>query len=253
MKRIVMSKKMNISLKKVKFDDYQRSPNQKHIKNIVENFNPSSIQRPILSYRDNKYFCIDGQHRILALIRMGILYWDCDVLEGLSKEEEAEMWNDFNGNSKVATSLEKAYARLKAGDDYEIYINNLVNECGTNIEYKSGRKGITAYTSLVRLEKKFGKEKLQEVILIIKNSLGEKNNSFAGDIMEGMMYFIEENRGNKNFKIDEFEKKLKDSGLSLLKQKKMLMKNAYQINGKYAVIRALKEIYNYNKSKVNRI
>lgn len=244
-----------LNLKSVSYDDYQRPVNNSRVRQIVNNFNKASIQKPLVSFRDGKYYVIDGQHRIKALMLLGYEEWTCDVITGLSKKEEAIIWDNFNGNSKPATTIERAYAQLLAGDKRALFIDQIVNETGFEIDYKStGRAGtIIAYKALQNVEKKYGKQMLQKVLRTIRDTLGTSREALSGIVIEGLADFYNEKANSEKFKESWLTKRLCEYGIKGLLQKKTLLANSLQLKGKIAITRALIEIYNFNKSYANQI
>src|SRR6266699_1521221 len=68
---------------------YQRPTNERRVRQIIQEFNELDLGRLTVSRRTNEQIVIiDGQQRWTALMRMGIAEAPCEVLEGLTLEQE---------------------------------------------------------------------------------------------------------------------------------------------------------------------
>lgn len=67
---------------------YQRPVNENRVKDIILNFNELDLGVLTVSRRANEIVIIDGQQRWTALMRMGFAEVNCEVLEGLTLEQE---------------------------------------------------------------------------------------------------------------------------------------------------------------------
>ena len=78
---------------------YQRRVRASRVKEIADNFNPLYLDEIIVSYRDGKYWVVDGQNRIIAFRLMNgdsHCLVKCKVYSNLTYEEEAEMFYSRN-------------------------------------------------------------------------------------------------------------------------------------------------------------
>ena len=76
---------------------YQRPINYARCKYIKEHFNPDMVGTLLVSHRtDGTYVIIDGHHRMIAMQMCGLKGHLCQVLEGLSYEDEAKLFIEFN-------------------------------------------------------------------------------------------------------------------------------------------------------------
>jgi hypothetical protein len=96
-----------------------------------EIFDPEQLGYPTLSYRDGVYYICDGQHRIAAYKE-----WDkdwetqqmqCQVYEGLTRQEEAQIFLRLN-NTLTVTPMAKFKVALTAQQEPETSINQVVTQ-----------------------------------------------------------------------------------------------------------------------------
>lgn len=104
---------------------YQR---QQHaaVANMANNWSDQKCGAITVSYRDEKFWVVDGQNRVAAAKIAGRQSIFAMILTGLTKEDEIEMFVDQNKNCKIVS----AYDKLMAQADGEIQPGSvLVNLC----------------------------------------------------------------------------------------------------------------------------
>ena len=82
--------------------DYQRPLDPIRVKKIAGHFNPCLVNEVKVSYRDGKYYIFDGQHTTAALRlrNAGDLDISCKVFYGLTREDEAKLFSQQNGEPR---------------------------------------------------------------------------------------------------------------------------------------------------------
>ena len=107
---------------------YQRNVHTTSVNKIAKAFDWARVGLPKLSYRDGKYYIIDGQHRLAAFKlwcteNMQSPMIECEVLDGLTAAQEATLFAAQN-NYRVSISPKDEYkAALAAGDEHNCYVN----------------------------------------------------------------------------------------------------------------------------------
>ena len=105
---------------------YQRGVQRKRVEMIAADFNEYVANEPKVSFRNGKYYVVDGQHTIEGrILRNGgkdlpIL---CKVYTGLTMEQEALFFAEQNGHS----------APLTAGIKHVSYTHLRAHETGRNV------------------------------------------------------------------------------------------------------------------------
>ena len=107
---------------------YQRGVQRKRVEMIAADFNEYVANEPKVSFRNGKYYVVDGQHTIEGrILRNGgkdlpIL---CKVYTGLTMEQEALFFAEQNGHSAPLTAGIKLRAKLYNQMGEKIYCESL--------------------------------------------------------------------------------------------------------------------------------
>ena len=117
---------------------YQRELVALHVKRITENFDKQLVNHPTISYRENKYWIVDGQHTVRVLINKLYKKWDCFVYYGLTKQQEAALWTKKNTNQQKPRGDEKFYSSFDGQLNNVPEIVRITREAGLTIERIDG-------------------------------------------------------------------------------------------------------------------
>ncbi len=154
---VVEEKDLSIFLPKVTFEpiricdlvtdqEYQRKLSERHVKQIMENFDLCQIRPVRVSRRDGKNFVIDGQHTMetIAIVSGSneTLVW-CMVYDDLEYRREADIFANQQKHVKALTPMEIFKASIEAGSEKHIMIKKIVEQHGLEISpvYRSGAIG----------------------------------------------------------------------------------------------------------------
>ena len=102
---------------------YQRTLDEKVVAKLVRCWDRMLMEPIVVSYRDGKYYVIDGQHRVAAL---RILFQDKDTLvpcivhTGLTKQDEAALFYKLDRSRRKLSYAQSISALLKSGESAEI-------------------------------------------------------------------------------------------------------------------------------------
>lgn len=232
---------------------YQSPVKESQVKKIVKNFDPQKLHTIVVNKRnDGQFFVIDGQHRVEALKELGIPTIDSTVHEGLTVEEEAEMYYGINDRPAKSPNS-KGKSSLKFGDQNAIEIEEAVQNVGLSIDYdKKGTKEgyITAYASLQSVHKKYGKEFLEVVLQVIKSSFGLERRFYQAFIIKGFAQFIA-TYGNK-IDVSHLINRLQEIGYEGFIQEANKKQVGFKTK-KESLPLALAEIYNKRKHNKNKL
>lgn len=91
---------------------------------LAENWDDTACEFLLVSFRDGKFYIIDGQHRMIAAKIKGIKSLPCVILTGLTRSEEARRFSVQGVGRKILTPSDTFKANI---------------ECG-NIEYKEVKR-----------------------------------------------------------------------------------------------------------------
>lgn len=99
---------------------YQRNLVMPWAKWIADHFNPNLVETLQVSYRDGRYWVFNGQHTLTAL---KLKFHDdsypvmCKIYRGLTIEEEARLFYEFNTCTRKMSSASMIKARAVYGDE----------------------------------------------------------------------------------------------------------------------------------------
>lgn len=150
---------------------------------IAANFDPDKFGYPTLSARGDKYNAIDGQHRVAALLIMG---WQdqliqCHVHEGLTEEEEAELFLSLN-HRKAVSAFNKFRVGVTAGREEETDIERIVLANGLKITKSKAEGSVSAVSSLRKVYKR-GPVTLGRALRLANGAYGDFG--LSGEIIDG--------------------------------------------------------------------
>lgn len=173
---------------------YQRTLEAKRVKDIVDNFNPKLVNPIKVSFRDGKYYVFDGQHTLKALVlRNGNkdLLVECKIYQGLTQEQEAELFAEQNGLSKAVDIAAKMRAKHLAGDKEINELKQCINNLGIVFDFSKskGSNKIVCYNAVYKIYKKYSAFFLAEVLQIILAVWNGDEDSLRKEIISGMAIF----------------------------------------------------------------
>jgi hypothetical protein len=169
------------------------------VQQIAENFDPAALRTLTVSERrDGTYVILDGQHRVAAMKENGyanghLVY--CEVHEGLSLHEEAELFLKLNDARKP--SYREAFdVRLTARDPDALGVKEAIEECEllyrpeANSRQERVVRGIAAcekvYRGFSRTDdpRRYPLE-LKQTLLMLKTAWGATPASLQSSLISG--------------------------------------------------------------------
>ena len=113
---------------------YQRPVNPKEVDRLIREWDERLLDPVTVSFRDGKFYVVDGQHRISAMRKMnggrGIMV-DCKVYNGLTYEQEADLCYKLDKAKKRLSLSQSTNVLAESGVDAEITeVKRLVENCG---------------------------------------------------------------------------------------------------------------------------
>lgn len=150
---------------------------------IAAEFDPDRFLPPLLSHRGNRYYVIDGQHRIEAIRLMG---WEdqqvqCWVYDGLTESEEADLFL-WHNNRKSVGAFDKFQTAVVAERDTETDINRVVLLQGLKVAH--GSPGSIAAVGALRKVHAHGPDVLGRTLRIVRDAYGD--DGFKGEVISGI-------------------------------------------------------------------
>lgn len=188
--------------------------NRNKVNQIKRNFDPNQVNPLVVSFRDGKYYIVDGQHTALAIYELngedGATLIMCDVREGLTYEQEAQLFYDLNTNRRPPSAADKIWALVCASDDSAVEFKNLIERCG----YTFGRKSENTISPINTCWKIFngraGAKRLENILNLIYDTWPNDASAVNITIVDGLNLFFKYNE--YEFSVERFVKTF--SGIS---------------------------------------
>ena len=185
-----------IPLDKIKFAEYQREVKPSKINKIVKNFVPDIMGVGLVSFRGGEFWGIDAQHRIEALKKLGYTEILCQVLTGLTYEQECYRFVLLNTGRTQLTANQVFHGRVEEKDKDAVALVEMFKKYRFEYNKNNGTKDdnfIGAVSKFVKMQKNFGMDRVEKVLRILRNAWYGDKNSLSSAIITGLSTFLEEN------------------------------------------------------------
>ncbi|MCL1903709.1 MAG: hypothetical protein FWF94_04760 [Oscillospiraceae bacterium] len=172
---------------------YQRHLSLRHIQRMVSDFYLYQINPVKISYRDNLYYVINGQHTIEVIAAVSesreTPVW-CMIYDDLNYEQEAHIFANQQRYQNQLSSYDLFNADIEAGDDNSIIIKELVESYGLKITPKHGVCSIGAVNCLLRIYNKYGYHVLDRTLRLTVGTWEGVPQSLAASVLRGIAHII---------------------------------------------------------------
>lgn len=228
----------------------QRDLNSARVDLLAAEFDLAMFGFPVVSFRDGRYYIVDGHHRIEAL-KKWLGDWDrqsvtCRVYAGLSERGEADMFDRLN-NVLAVKAFDKFRVRVSAGRPTESAVKHIVEGVGLKIASDSGDGSVSAVSTLVRIYARNGGPTLARSLGLINNSFGRSG--LVTPVMDGMARVC----GRYNGQLDDAEavEHLRDlrGGIGQLMARANLLRNQTHQAISECVAAAVVDVINKKKKR----
>ena len=176
---------------------YQRGVQRKRVELIASHFNEYTANEPKVSFRNGKYYVVDGQHTIESrILRNGgkdlpIL---CKVYTGLTMQQEALLFAEQNGHSAPLTAGIKLRAKVVGEDALSMAFLAATNRVGLDFNYDSLQLSdyrISCVGTALKLYNQIGEKIYCEALRHIVEAWEGRPDSFRAAVLRGVMYFVQ--------------------------------------------------------------
>lgn len=184
-------------------DLYQKRLNKKRVAQIVADFDDAVANELKVSFRDGKYYVFDGQHTLMALIKMNDgkpLLVRCKVYRGLTVEQEAVLFATQTGHAALPTAAERLHALTIAHDEEALAFTDASESSGLLLA-KDGLRGdgyIKCINTAWRMYRRLGDKRYREAIGVIYDAWEGKADSLRGEIILAVCEFVRLYHGKYN-------------------------------------------------------
>lgn len=187
-------------------DLYQRKIDTRRVNKIVKEFDQNLVNPIKVSYRNGKYWVIDGHHTMMALIAKNggnDLMVDCKVFYGMTWLDEVNYFLAQNGNLARNVNInDKLRAMKNAGDPDVSNMVKLAEKCGFKIDF-TGAKGpnkIVALSTLTKVYAGMEPNEYVDYLTLLKKTWNGSPDSLSREILQGFYIFYKTYAGKFNAK-----------------------------------------------------
>jgi hypothetical protein len=175
---------------------YQPSVSQARVKTIVRNYNPDLMLPIHVSRRANgDCYIIDGQHRVLAALTLGIKKLWAFVFSNLTKAQESTKWIELNTLRRQNIS---SVARFNAELAAEVYETVQIQRVLTDYGLRVSKNGVSSPAALRVIWHCFGEKYLRQAIEVLAAAYPDNHHRWVVPIMESVAAFFYSYPGAKS-------------------------------------------------------
>jgi len=181
----------HIPLAKIEPGTYQRPTKAEQVNNIVKNFDEAKLGTLTVSRRDGKYYIIDGAHRLSALRTLGYTHAICEILTGLTPEQEAAYFRNQGQDKRALRPLDLFKAGLIANDEICLQIDEIIKDHSFQIgfAYKDFSQ-IGAVQALFTIVDDYGSVVLDDTLYFITKAWAGISRAVCSESLLGVAEFI---------------------------------------------------------------
>jgi hypothetical protein len=165
------------------------------VKAHIEQFDVDQLGYIVVNRRaDGKWYVVDGQHRteLMRAVGWGDQRIHAELFEGLSQQEEAELFNARN-DRRAVRKFDHFRISVTAGDARSTDIMNIVSSLGLVITDQQTDGGVTAVDKLEKIYEgggitsaREGRSALVRTLTTIKHAWGSSPAGFNGALLHGI-------------------------------------------------------------------
>lgn len=176
---------------------YQRPVNPKEVDRLIREWDERLLDPVTVSFRDGKFYVVDGQHRIAAMRKMnggnGVMV-NCKVYNGLTYEQEADLCYKLDKAKKRLSLSQSTNALAESGADAETAeIRRLVESCGFTwaLNKRHGKTGeIVSTRALINAYRLLGGDGFSRMLSLMWEAWQGDARSLTANLLSGMALFV---------------------------------------------------------------
>lgn len=181
--------------------EYQRDEDPKWIATNALKFDADLFEPLCVSDRgDGEYAVIDGQHRLALAKRVGDEHVPCFVYEGLSREQESNLFRRFQAGRRALKPFEVFHAAFFEREDWAVDCNTLAEASGFRIGPIGDRDQTFVISGIRALQRVWGMAEHGHVLGVTLTTIaagwqpGVRQRTDAS-LIEGLGSFIAKHQG----------------------------------------------------------
>lgn len=173
---------------------YQRKPELKDIKAIVDSFDPLLLGQITVTERRvgrgrTKYYKVDGNHRCCALRDLGFTEALCYVVPTKGVEDEARLFHELNTTAKPVHAFDLFKSRIRYEDEVAVEIGLIVGGEGMILSQNKERNTIAAVKALEAAHVNYGN--LPAVLRVLRQWQDGDAKAFDGVFITDLASFFD--------------------------------------------------------------
>lgn len=176
---------------------YQRPVEEKDVDDLIRKWDDHLLKPLIVSFRDDHFYLIDGQHRVAALRKMNggaEVIVPCQVHNDLTYEKEAELYAKLDKANKRMTLSQSTNALIESGQNPEaLEIKRLVEKNGFRwalITPTGKEHEISATRALINAYRLLGGANFDRMLRLLDGTWHGAPNSLRAAMLSGMALFL---------------------------------------------------------------
>lgn len=233
---------------------YQRAVNQTRVHELAKTWDDSAFGILLVARTDNGDYLLDGQHRKEALIALGLEGHEapCFVMHDLTLQEQADVFWRINKTRLQPGSADTFRARLVAGEQNAIGLNEAATKHGVTIMYHPAALGPNELFAIAAAERIFEAGDLDWVFGTIRLGWHDVPSALRQDRILGMWRFYQvfrqEFSGNTelaNARYQHLLQRMEEFSPTAVVEKAIEFKQTLHSRPSNAFARALHYYFNY--------
>lgn len=179
------------------------------VEEIVNHFDPGKLGVLIVNRRPNgSYAVIEGQHRLLALRRLGFKAANCIVFTGMTEQQEANFFKHQRDNTHALSSKDMFKAGIIEGDEVDNTIQQIIVQNGFYVEVGGTGTKIDAIASLKKIVKIFNYSVLDYTLAYAGTTWPGNKKAISREMLAALAEFA--SRFKDQVPVEQFAKRMKD-------------------------------------------
>lgn len=165
----------------------QRLLNPTKLRGIVASCDLDAIGTVHVVEKDDELYVIDGQHRVTALIRLGLGEWPvrCEIHDVAGDAEASALFLKLNTRA-VVNPYDHFRNEVYAGDPVAAGAEEIVTKLGLRVSRQSGDGNVAAVASIKRVYAIDDGKTLSDVLESLTTSYGQTADAVEGKLIDGL-------------------------------------------------------------------
>jgi hypothetical protein len=175
---------------------YQRPLSDARITDLTEHFDAGEAREIYVSKRaDGMMAILDGQHTCQVLRNVGIESWPCRVFIGLTPEEEARRFAEYQNNTRRIPAVVQWNAEVISGKESVVEIDKVLNEfylriSTIRVRNRDGYRGVGGRATFEKIYALGGSTLLRETLQLVTDAWGQGKETYFGRVLSGLGYLL---------------------------------------------------------------